>query len=170
MTKLRVMIAVLAVGAVACGGDGGSSGGMSDDPLVKEVAAVLQGDQDFPMSDEEANCAAQGMVDGIPSDTLDQMLANPDAELSEVADAEMALVALDAIFDCVDIETLMVQSMVEDGTPEDQARCVAEGFGEEELRSLMQMASAGEDPSDDAGLEILFKMFELAAECGLDMG
>ena len=91
-------------------------------------------------------------------------------DLGEVADAEMALVVLDGIFDCADIEDLMVQSMMEDGTPEDQARCVAEGFGEDELRSFMEMAVAEDEPDDEAGLEILFKMFELAAECGLEMG
>lgn len=170
MQKLRVMVAVLAFVAVSCGGDEGSGGGASDDPRVREVAEILQDEQDFPMSDEEANCAAERIVDGVDDSTLNQMLADPEGDLGEVADAEMALVVLDGIFDCADIEDLMVQSMMEDGTPEDQARCVAEGFGEDELRSFMEMAVAEDEPDDEAGLEILFKMFELAAECGLEMG
>lgn len=170
MQKFRVMVAVLALISVACGSKSGSSGEMSADPVVLDIAEALQDDPNFAMSDEKANCAAQRIVDGLDDTTLDQMLANPDADLAEVADDEMALVVIDGIFDCADIEELMVRSMMEDGTPEDQARCVAEGFGEDELRSLMAMASTEQEPDDEAGLEILFKMFALANECGLDLG
>ena len=171
MTKLSlVMITAIALLSAACG-DGGDSGGMSDDPKVVEVASILQDDQDFPMSDAEANCAARRIVDNVPSDTLDTMLANPDAELGEVTDPETAMTVLDGIFDCVDIEALMVQSMVEDGTPEDQAKCIAEGFGEDEIRSFMELAAMDDEAVDDAvAFEILARMFELAGECGLDLG
>ena len=168
--EVRRLLEAIALLSAACG-DGGDSGGMSDDPKVVEVASILQDDQDFPMSDAEANCAARRIVDNVPSDTLDTMLANPDAELGEVTDPETAMTVLDGIFDCVDIEALMVQSMVEDGTPEDQAQCIAKGFGEDEIRSFMELAAMDDEAVDDAvAFEILARMFELAGECGLDLG
>lgn len=169
MTKnMRWMVlGGIALLAAACG----SSGVASNDATVLEVQAVLQGEQDFPMSDDEANCAARNIVDEVDSDTLDAMLADPDADLGEVADAETSLKVLDGIFDCVDVEDLMIQSMIDDGTPREDAECLARGFGEDELRDFMRAASGGDDAlSEEAGMQLFAKMFELAAECGMSLG
>ena len=168
MKNMRWMVLVaVALLAAACGG----SGAGSNDATVLEVQSVLQGEQDFPMSDDEANCAARNIVDNVDSGTLDTMLANPDADLSEVTDAETSLTVLEGIFDCVDVEDLMVQQMVEDGTPREDAECLARGFGEDELRDFMRAASGGDEAlSEEAGLELFAKMFELAAECGMSLG
>ncbi|MEM8708741.1 MAG: hypothetical protein AAGE98_19920 [Actinomycetota bacterium] len=73
------------------------------------------------------------------------------------------------MFDCIDVEQLMIDSMIEDGTSEDAARYVAEGFGGDELRDFMRSAVLPEDQVDeDAAFAIMGKMFELAAECGLE--
>lgn len=109
MQKFRVMVAVRTLVSVACVGKSGSNGELSADPVVLDIAEALQDDPNFAMSDEKANCAAQRIVHGLDDTTLDQMLANPDTDLAEIAD-------------------------------------------------------------DEAGLEILFKMFALANECGLDLG
>ena len=163
--NIRWMVVVVALAASACGGD--DAGGVSNDATVLEVQDVLQRDQDFPMSDEQANCAAQNIVDNVDADTLDTMLESPEADLDEVADPDTALQVLDGIFDCVDIQELMVTSMVEDGTPQDVAECLAEGFGEDELRSFMISASAGEDAiGEEAAAELFAKLFSLAADCG----
>ena len=121
------------------------------------------------MSDEEANCAARRVVGSVDDATLDQMIANG-GETTDL-DPETSLKVLDGILDCVDLEEMMVQSMVSDGTPEDEARCVAENFGEDELRGFMEAASLPEDQVDEeVAFEIIGKMFEIAAECGLDFG
>ena len=165
--NMRWMVLVVVAMAAACG----SSGPAADDPTVLEVQDVLQGEQDFPMSDDEANCAARNIVDEVDSDTLDAMLANPGADLGEVADPETSLKVLDGIFDCVDVEDMMIQSMIEDGTPREEAECLANGFGEDELRDFMRAASAGDDAlSEEAGMQLFAKMFELAAECGMSFG
>ena len=163
MKNTRWMIVlVVALMAASCGGSSSS-----DDPKVLEVQSVLQNDQDFPMSDDEANCAAQEIVDNVDSDTLDQMLEDPEADLGEVADAETAVVVLEGIFDCADVEQLMIDSMVEDGTPQDVAECLAGGFGEDELKDFMLSASAGDDAiGEDAAAELYAKLFSLAADCG----
>ena len=163
MKNTRWMIVlVVALVAASCGGSSSS-----DDPKVLEVQSVLQNEQDFPMSDDEANCAAQEIVDYVDSDTLDQMLENPEADLGEVADAETAVVVLEGIFDCADVEQLMIDSMVEDGTPQDVAECLAGGFGEDELKDFMLSASAGDDAiGEEAAAELFAKLFSLAADCG----
>ena len=157
-----MIVVVVALVAASCGG-----GSSSNDPKVLEVQSVLQNDQDFPMSDDEANCAAQEIVDNVDSDTLDQMLENPEADLSEVTDPETAVVVLEGIFDCADVEQLMIDSMVEDGTPQDVAECLAGGFGEDELKDFMLSASAGDDAiGEEAAAELFAKLFSLAADCG----
>lgn len=167
MKKTRWMaLATIALVAAACGdGDGGRSA--SNDPKVLEVQAVLQDDQDFPMSDEEANCAAQEIVENVDPGTLDQMLADPEADLGEVADSETAVKVLEGIFDCADVEQLMIDSMVEDGTPQDVAECMASELGEDKLKDFMISASAGDDAiGEDAAGELLAELLGIAAECG----
>ena len=74
---------------------------------------------------------------------------------------------LEGIFDCADVEQLMIDSMVEDGTPQDVAECLAGGFGEDELKDFMLSASAGDDAiGEEAAAELFAKLFSLAADCG----
>ena len=84
-----------------------------------------------------------------------------------VTDPETAVVVLEGIFDCADVEQLMIDSMVEDGTPQDVAECLAGGFGEDELKDFMLSASAGDDAiGEEAAAELFAKLFSLAADCG----
>ena len=163
-------IAVALIGA-GCGDDddGGGNTAAPTDPRAQELLAILEADEEFPLSESEANCTVNRMVADLDSSTIDQILANPDGDISDSASPEENLKAMNALLDCADIEALMVESMVADGTDREAAECLASGFGEDELRSFMESAALPEDQVDEeAAFEIIGKMFELAVECGLD--
>ncbi|MEO0493906.1 MAG: hypothetical protein AAF081_10870 [Actinomycetota bacterium] len=167
---LIVMTAVLALVAAACGGgDSSTDTSAPSDPRGQELVAVLQADSDFALSESEANCTANGLLANLDDATINAMLDDIDVEIDQLPNPEDGVKALDAMFDCVDIEEMMFDQMVADGTPEDAARCVAEGFGEDELRNFFASAALPEDQIDEAAaFALMGKMFELAAECGLE--
>lgn len=172
MKKIWWMIACLAVFSAACGDSDSTSAGASiDDPRVQEVADVLKGDEDFPIEDSEAECAASRLVGDLPDDAIQLMLDNPDGDITESVDAETAVLAFDGILDCVDIRRAMVESMVADGSSQEEAECMADVFGEDELREFLAMSVQPEAEMDDsAALALLGKIFEAAGDCGLDLG
>ena len=168
-TYLIALTMLIAMVATACGDDGGSGASTSapTDERGQQIVAILQADEDFPLSDDQANCTANNMVANLDDSTIDAMIANPDGDIGDVTDGDEAIAALDAMLDCVDVEEMMVDSMVADGTPQDQAECVAQGFGEDELRNFMRTSALPDDEVDEAAaMELLGKMFELAEECG----
>ena len=161
-----LLVGVMAV-ASACGSDGDTTT-LSSDPRAAEIVDVLKADDEFPMTDSEANCAANNMVNNLDDQTIDLMLENTTMDIDEMPNPQDAVTAIDALLDCVDLENMMVESMVQDGTPEDSARCVAENFGEDELRDFIRAAALPEDQIDESiAFEIMGKMFEIAEECGL---
>ena len=166
-----VLTIALALVGAACGGDdsdGGSDAAPSD-PKAQELLAVLEADDEFPLTEAEANCTVNRLVNDLDDSTIDLILANPDSDLDTVVSPEENLVAMDAILDCVDLEQMMITSMMEDGTDRETAECVADSFGEDELRTFMEAAALPEDQIDEAAaFEIVGKMFEIAVECGLE--
>ena len=96
------------------------------------------------------------------------LVDNPDANLEAIEEPEDVLTAFDALFDCVDLEQFMINGMIADGSSEEEARCVAEGFGEDELRGFLEIGLQDEaDIDEDQAFLILGKMFEVMGECGL---
>ena len=168
---MLVLTIALALVGTACGGDdsdGGNNAAPSD-PKAQELLAVIEADDEFPLTDDEANCTVNRLVNDLDDSTIDLILANPDSDLDTVVSPEENLVAMDAILDCVDLEQMMITSMMEDGTDRETAECVADSFGEDELRTFMEAAALPEDQIDEAAaFEIVGKMFEIAVECGLE--
>jgi hypothetical protein len=96
------------------------------------------------------------------------MLADPEGDIDNLDDPEEAIAAVDSLLDCVDLEAMMVEQMTADGMTTDQAECMADGFGEDELRSFVQAGALPEDQVDESiAIELIGKMMELAGECGL---
>lgn len=165
------MTAVFALVAAACGSDdGGGNTSAPTDPRGQQLVAMLQADSDFPVSDAEANCTANNMIANLDDSTIDAMLDDEDIDMAELPNPEDGLKALDAMFDCVDVEQMMVDQMVADGSSEEEARCIAQEFGEDEIRGFMEMAALPEDQVDEsAAFEIVGQMFEVMATCGVSL-
>jgi hypothetical protein len=171
MRKLLVLTFAIALLGAACGDSDSDSesGATSDDPRVAQVAEILKGDQEFPISDSEANCVANRTVSDLSDDEVQLILDNPDAGPEILDDPASAATMLDGLFDCIDMEAFMVNGMVADGTPEDVARCVADGFGEDEIRGFLEIAMNENAADDDSALEILGKFLEVGQDCGLEL-
>ncbi|MEM9203066.1 MAG: hypothetical protein AAGC53_15505 [Actinomycetota bacterium] len=180
-----IAITALAVLASACGGDGSTTETSTpaadadetttttteaaSDPRVTEIKAVLQADDSLVITDTEATCAADRLVDELPSETIDELLANPDLEIDAAERPEEAETVLNVLLDCVDLERAMIDSMVADGTPLEDAQCMANEFGEDELRRLFAISQADDD--DEAALGEAFEIvFGAMAACDVDLG
>ncbi|MEM9467628.1 MAG: hypothetical protein AAGA90_19795 [Actinomycetota bacterium] len=167
---LFVLTLAVAMVATACGGDdGGGDTSAPTDPRGEQILAMLADDEDFPLTESEANCTANNMLDDLDDATIDALINDPDAEMGDVADPEEAVVAVDALLDCIDLEAMMVEQMTADGSmTADQAQCVADEFGEDDLRSFIRASALPEDQVDDsAAEEFVTKLFSIAGECGL---
>lgn len=174
MKKFFVLCLALAMVAAACGDsdEGGGGGAASDDPRVEQIANELLSDDELPISQEEANCAASRVVNELSDDELQLMIDNGGSDLEELGlSEESGLKALDALLDCVDVGELMVAGMIADGTPEEDARCLASKFGENEIRELLELAQGGDEAAEsEAAFELIGKMLEASFECGVDFG
>lgn len=162
----RLLIALLAITlfATACGDD--DSGG-GNDALVQALADEIESDPDgFTGSRDEAECFSRGMVDGIGVERLAELGVTVD-EVNGVDQLDFEPgegdVVVDTLFDCVDVTELMREQFAADGTPAEEAECMANELDEDTLRSLFSATFAGEEPG---GEEFLAKMFEIAATCG----
>ncbi|MEM9522332.1 MAG: hypothetical protein AAGA37_23710 [Actinomycetota bacterium] len=154
---LAVFVVVLV--AAACGSD------RTTDERAAAIADVIKDDNEFPLTDDEAECTANNMVDSLDSETIDAIIADVDADIE---DSEQTVIAMNALFDCIDLEALMIEQLTEDGTSEDEARCIVEAFGEDDIRSLVEMSALPDDQVDDAAaMAVVGEMMEIAGECGL---
>lgn len=164
------MTIAIALVATACGDDGGGGNTSAPtDPRGQQIIEMISDDPDFPLTESEANCTANNLLANLDDSTIDAMLDDPDSGMDDIADSEQTVIAFDSLLDCVDLETMMVDQMTADGSViEDQAKCVAEGFGEDELREFIRVSALPEDQIDEgAALEMFGQLMEVAGECGL---
>jgi len=74
---------------------------------------------------------------------------------------------LNAVLDCVDLNRMMMESMMADGASEEEASCIVEAFGEDEMRDLVSMSMLDEDAMDEEAAMALFgTMLMAASTCG----
>ncbi len=163
MKKYLALLLALTMVAAACGDSD------ADDPRVAELAQGLVDDEDIDISQDEAECAARTVIGVLGDDEIQALIDNPGIDLEETGlSAEAQREAQSALLDCIDIEALMRASFVDQGATEEQAQCIVDGFGEDEIREFLEVAG-GPDADSEAGLEILFKVLEVAAGCGFDL-
>ena len=192
-TTLRTAFAVatLVFGATACGGDDtadgaadsaadageeaaattvaadeGASGSLVD-ALAAEMWAEAE-DGDSPItSEDEAQCWASGVVDGIGEDRLTELGLTPDniVQVDQLAltDDEVGIV-VDSLFSCADVKTAFVDQFAADFGQEG-AECVAEAMDEDLVKEALSASIAGDDsqPSE----EFIAAFGQIAVDCGI---
>ena len=167
---LFALTIAIALVATACGDDGGGGDTSAPtDPRGQQIVDLISDDPDFPLTESEANCTANNLLANLDDSTIDAMLADPENGMDDIGDPDETLAAFDSLLDCVDLETMMVDQMTADGSmTEDQAKCVAEGFGEDELREFIRTSALPDDQVDEAAaLELIGRLMEIGSECGL---
>ena len=144
-------------------GDDGDDGGGSDDPLVQAIATWMSADDDLPpFDDEEAECVAVGVVDGIGADRLEELGVTEETLSSEediefggldMTDDEVTVV-IDSMEDCADLDALLAEALAEDGTfSTEEAECLVDELPDDFVRSGFEAEFAGEDITDDQDLQ-----------------
>lgn len=158
--KSLAVITFIALFAVACGGDSGG------DPRVDELVAFLEEESavdDVQLTDSENRCLAEALVAGLDDNLLDELLAgDPKDDPPEGTE----LVLIESLFDCVDMNQLMVDSMVADGATQDEAECFAGALDAETLETMMTAELTGADPSPEEEEALMAVVFEVMFTCG----
>lgn len=116
-------------------------------------------------SREEADCWANGLVDGIGEDRFNEMGVTPDAigEIDELplTDDEVSVV-VDSLFECVDVQQSFADQFAGDFGQE-AADCFAAELDADLLKEILAAQLAGGEASADA-----FAAFqEIATTCGI---
>jgi hypothetical protein len=168
MTKTIAALCAVLLTLTACGG--------GDDEAKENIKdSLLENGGDFAgteLTEEEATCLSDGMVDEIGTDQL-QELGLLDEDNNVVEDAqpddlgkEDADALAGTIVDCVDVQELMAEQMgpMMEQMDKQQQECITEAFDDETIIALISSSFQGEEP-DTAGLQ------ETVMECvGPDAG
>ena len=115
MLKRLLIAAVLGAAVLAGCGDSDDSGGGdggSDSELVDAMAAQLTEDESVPVSEDEAQCIAGDIVDGVGEDRLEELGVTADSVSDDSAGDiteldftdEEVTVLVDSIDGCADLE------------------------------------------------------------------
>jgi hypothetical protein len=151
--KIRTIgvAAVLALALTSCGND--------DEAASKAIAAGIMdsNDQTFKVTQEQADCLGDGMVDEIGTDQLVEYgLITEDMKESEgidsvkMSDAD-AQSAADVMQECADIKQIFTEAMGT-GMPEEAAACVDEKLTDEVLNDFLVAVFKDDQEAGTQGL------------------
>ncbi len=201
-TRLIALFVTAGLSLAACGGDDDNkksvgaetdgdaekdSGSSGDDGLRDEyVAAIAESMQadDAPFDDEQATCLAEGMVDAMGVDTIQDAGVTPEDIATDDTDSQFEAVAkdlsedqaveiVDVIFggECFSFGEMLASQMGSDGPEisDEQATCIGDAFAKNEAfkAAFVDTLLTGEDnPEVDNALSDIFSIF---AECEVDL-
>lgn len=167
MTRTLAAIALaIAVVATACGGGDDTADSSTSDPRAAELATALAGDERLAMSDADATCTANGIVGELDESAIDALVDGTGFALDQLETPDQAIAAFDAYLDCVDLEQQMIESLLDDGTEEATARCIAQSFGEDDLRTILGASVLpGGAVDEEAAFSLIGQIFEAAQAC-----
>jgi hypothetical protein len=138
---LAVSVAVFVLGAC-------SSGDRSEDELVADLKeGLLEEDTGFGLTEEEADCAAQGIFDAVGLERAREIDESDNDDLSLTPDE--AELAAQAMVGCANVRPLFVSSFTEAGDVSDEsASCLADAITDEQLVALFAAAFSGADGTE----------------------
>jgi hypothetical protein len=156
-------IAAVSVAAAACGGDDGGASG----PYVDALVADLQEGGDFPFETADARCLAEGFVDTIGVDVLEERDITPE-ELAATSDPgdlgiefgdEEADGFADAVAGCdLSVGELLLAGARSSGAeiPEDLVGCIDENIDEEAFYGFVADSIVDAEAVDEAAVTAVF--------------
>lgn len=118
--------------------------------LVDAVAAGILEEPDpaFPVSESEATCVAEGVIDdlglsrlivvGVQSERLggDQFASLEDHEVQSFTDA---------FVECIDVRTILLDNIAAGGASEEVLACLDDNIADEDIEALFVAGFSGED-------------------------
>lgn len=142
--------ALLALGVSGCGGqEDEAKASMSDSFQQQDVGGI-------GVDQEQADCMADGIVDGVGVEQLqeydildDDGRVNEDLEDAQLEEQDADTVSA-ALVDCIGAETIVEEQVVQDEMTGPQKDCVRDAVGEESLKGLISAGFQGADASDES--------------------
>lgn len=145
----------LSLTLTACGND-------DEATAVENISAQMKEstDDEFPIEDDQADCVAEGIVDGVGVEKLQEYgLLDDNLEVDttlgsvtmEKADAD---VTADALLSCTDAHAMLVEEMAGDDTmTQEQQDCLTEALDEDTLREMFSLIL--QDKEEEASNNLL---------------
>ena len=175
MTKTALTLLLTALLALA--GCGGGTEQTAKDSIAESLMDQ-QSEQDAQMlavDREDADCIADGMVDGVGVDQLQEYgLLTEDGTVDKtVADVELshedAETVTDAVFSCTDVQKMVRQALSKELGKEDQAMraCLEKVLTEDALRAMFVGVFSGE--SEQASRKLMAPLMNCAVG-SMDLG
>jgi hypothetical protein len=174
---------LLTAGVGACGDDGGGGGGASGDGgdsagsgaehSRDDYVALLAGGGEG-MSDQQAQCISEAVVDTIGVDALeeagvwDDLQADPEGALADygVVVGEQQVSAISAgIGACIDVREFFEEMTVADGGSPALAACLSAGIDDTTLQRLIAVSIVAGEPGMDAEAELVSAIETAARSC-----
>lgn len=138
---------------------------------VKEgILESAGGDDGFAISDGEAQCVAEDVVDALGVGGVVELgLSVDDAEGDPFANAtdEQIGQVVDAMLDCVDFRTALLPEIAGDGISDESAGCVVDGMLAADFfrPALIDSLGSGGDVAFEDDPEAAGAMIEIVLEC-----
>jgi hypothetical protein len=144
-----------------------SACGNSDDDKAKEniKSAVLDDQTDLTggtkPTEEQASCIADGMVDDVGVDTLqDYELLDKDLKINQDANptdmkAEDADALAGVFVDCIDVEAMFTDQLAtgDQKLPQDQQDCIKDAVDEDAMKAGLSASFQGKEDKDFAAMQ-----------------
>jgi hypothetical protein len=141
LTLALALVAAVPLSVAACGGDDDAGGGDTRQRIIDEMMA---GDEADGPTAEQAACMADGIIDALGDDRANELLAvDDDAEIEDVLTPEEQETFARLGVGCVDARELMTEQMVGSGMSAEQAECVVDAIGDEQLEAMMEAEASG---------------------------
>ena len=159
MKKMAAVLCAAVLTLSACGS--------GDDDKAKEniKSAVLEEETSLTggtkPTEEQADCIADGMVDDVGVETLQEYeLLNDDLEINEEAnptdmEAEDADALAGVFVDCIDVEEMFADQFAagEQDLPEDQQECIKDAIDEDAMKDGLSASFQGEEDEGFAAMQ-----------------
>lgn len=173
--KIKSTLALIAATALllaACGDSSSGGGGDADPALVAALSAELSTNDDGsspPFSTDDADCAAERIINAIGNDRLDELGVTP-ADVGEIEEIDFTgdevATIVDEIDKCIDLNQLITDGLVADGDlPEESAQCFADEFDKDVIKDLLVASFSGDESGPGEGF--INAMFDVFAECDI---
>lgn len=167
MRRAFIAAVVLVLAAAACGDDGGADAQPYIDALTEEFQDP-EDEGDVPLSEDEAECAAERTVEALGADELEDAGVDPDdlADASNPTDLDMEISeeqargAAEAVVDCIES---IPELLAGEDAQEEALDCIEDNFDEDEFVDALTLEYTGEDDGE-AGDAFFEELSEACAE------
>jgi len=164
----------------SCGDDDGGEGDLSSEEqeFVDAAMAEYDAEEAAPLTEDDARCIVQSMVESVGVDRLDELGITPeqfgsqdDAPFPEGLTEEEANGVVDGFEGCIDLSGLFLDGMAEDETLSAEAKeCLADAFDEDTIRRIfVTMLTEGEDALEQDE-DLMAEFLGIFSECPEALG